>query len=144
MNKRYFKALIFLFVAVSVTIILGSKSKTYTFYSQVDPIIPEAHAQVLPPTPPVATGKGSYYDYVLKTGWSSIGHRVCAARDWKRGTMLLVTNLDNGKQVQCKVTDFGPEKAVFPDRIVDLSSTSFSDIADLNRGVINVSVEPLP
>lgn len=86
------------------------------------------------------TGKASYYDYVLKSGWSSKGHLVCAVRDWPRGVTLEVTNLANGKKTTCKVTDYGPEFARHPDRIIDLSSHAFSQIADLKRGVVEVSV----
>jgi rare lipoprotein A (peptidoglycan hydrolase) len=39
------------------------------------------------------------------------------------------------------VTDFGPNKSIFPERIVDLSSEAFSRIAPLSLGVINVMVE---
>lgn len=86
-------------------------------------------------------GKASYYDYVLDSGWSSKGHRVCATRDWKRGTYVEVTNVVNGKKVICKVTDYGPEYARHPDRIVDLSSYAFSQLADLKAGIIQVSIK---
>lgn len=92
------------------------------------------------PAPAGSLGKASYYDYVLKSGWSSKGHRVCAVRDWPRKTMLEVTNLDNGATTRCLVTDYGPEEARHPDRIIDLSSTAFADLAPLARGIINVSV----
>jgi rare lipoprotein A (peptidoglycan hydrolase) len=91
---------------------------------------------------PNKVGVASYYDYVLKSGWSSVGHRVCATRDFKRGTTIRVTNLDNNKTVDCLVTDFGPNASVHPDRIVDLSSTAFSHLALLSSGLIkNVKIE---
>lgn len=85
-------------------------------------------------------GKASYYDYTLPSGWSSINHLVCASRDFKRYSFIKVTNIDNGKSVICKVTDFGPDKSVFPDRVVDLSSYAFGLIADKRLGVIQVIV----
>lgn len=87
------------------------------------------------------SGKASFYDYVLDSGWSSKGHLVCAVRDWPRKTKLLVTNTLNGKEVTCTVTDFGPNKAIHPDRIIDLSSHAFSQISDLKLGIINVTVQ---
>jgi rare lipoprotein A (peptidoglycan hydrolase) len=91
---------------------------------------------------PHKVGVASYYDYTLKSGWSSVGHRVCATRDFKRGTTIRVTNLDNGKTVDCLVTDFGPDASIHPDRIVDLSSTAFSHLALLSSGLIkNVKIE---
>lgn len=99
---------------------------------------------VLEPTSPIYTGIASYYDYVLDSGWSSVGHKVAAMRDIPRGTMVLVTNLDNNRSVVVKITDFGPDKNIFPERIIDLSSTAFSELQPLRLGLIkNVKVEIL-
>lgn len=89
---------------------------------------------------PVNPGKASYYDYKLDSGWSSVGHRVCASRDFPRGTTLHVENLANGKKVDCLVTDYGPDASVFPDRVIDLSSFAFSQISSVKMGVILVSI----
>jgi rare lipoprotein A (peptidoglycan hydrolase) len=98
-------------------------------------------APVIQPQPKVImVGQASFYDYTLKSGWSSFGHLVCAARDFKRNSMLTVINKDNGKSVICKITDFGPDEAIFPERIVDLSSYAFSQLAPLSRGLINVEI----
>lgn len=87
-------------------------------------------------------GVASYYDYTLKSGWSSVGHNVCAVRDYKRGETLEVTNLDNNKTVNCLVTDYGPDKKIHPDRIIDLSSTAFAKLAPLSSGLIkNIKIE---
>lgn len=89
-------------------------------------------------------GVASYYDYVLKSGWSSVGHLVCATRDFKRGTMVKVTNLDNGKWVICRNTDYGPDTKIYPERVVDLSSAAFSFLAPLSSGLIKkVKIEQL-
>lgn len=88
---------------------------------------------------PTYSGKASYYDYVLKSGWSSKGSDVCAVRDWPRGTYLEVTS--GSKTVICKVTDYGPSKAIHPDRIIDLSSHAFQQLSPLSRGVIPVTVK---
>jgi len=86
-------------------------------------------------------GVASYYDYILDSGWSSLGHRVCATRDWERYSYIKVTNIDNGLSVVCKVTDYGPDESIFPERIVDLSSFAFSQIAELKLGIINIKIE---
>ena len=91
----------------------------------------------------VVEGKASWYDYVLADGWSSKGHFVCAARHFEKSTIVRVTNLENGKAVQCLVTDYGPDEDLHPDRVIDLSSTSFRRIASLKQGVIEVKVEEL-
>ena len=87
-------------------------------------------------------GIASYYDYKIGD-WSSIGHRVCATRDFIRYSMVKVTNKDNNKSVTCKVLDYGPDESIFPERVVDLSSTAFSIIADRKLGTVNVIVEQL-
>ena len=89
------------------------------------------------------TGEASYYDYELDNGWSSIGHYVCATRNFVRYSMVRATNVANGKSVDCKVTDYGPDESIFPNRIIDLSSTAFASISDLKSGVIAVKVEQL-
>lgn len=96
------------------------------------------------PNPLVSYGKASYYDYQLASGWSSVGHYVAASRDSYRQSRLRVTNTENGKSVMVTVTDFGPSATLFPERIVDLSSTAFAAIAPLARGVVPVKVEVLP
>jgi rare lipoprotein A len=88
-------------------------------------------------------GVASYYDYVLDGGWSSVGHYVCATRDFIRYSYVEATNVANGKTVICKVTDYGPDESVFPDRIIDLSSTAFSAISDTKLGVANVAVKQI-
>jgi len=100
------------------------------------PVKPESEA-----TNPAIEGVGSYYDYILPSGWSSVGHRVCATRDFPRYSYLRVTNIENGQSVICYVTDFGPDPDIHPDRIVDLSSEAFGLIADLKLGLINIKAE---
>jgi len=90
----------------------------------------------------VLTGVASYYDYTIGD-WSSIGHYVCATRDFIRYSFVEVTNLDNGKSVEVLITDYGPDESTYPDRIIDLSSTAFSTISDSKLGLANVSVKQL-
>lgn len=88
------------------------------------------------------TGVASYYDYVLKDGWSSKGHFVCASRTFARKSVVKVTNIKTGRSVQCTITDYGPDKKVHPERVIDMSSTAFSQIESTNRGLIGrVKVE---
>lgn len=51
------------------------------------------------------------------------------------GTIVEVTNLDNGKSVQVKINDRGPYG---PGRVLDLSKSAFSAIGSLSAGIINV------
>ena len=88
-------------------------------------------------------GEASWYNYFIGDWWSG-DHFVCATRDFERYSFVKVTNLDNNKSVECKVTDYGPSKEEFPERIIDLSSKVFNAISDTRLGVIkNVEVEQL-
>lgn len=54
------------------------------------------------------------------------------------GTVLLVTNLNNGRQVEVEINDRGP---YYGSRILDLSRAAFAEIADLNQGLVPVRIE---
>ncbi|WP_236662311.1 septal ring lytic transglycosylase RlpA family protein [Aeromonas jandaei] len=56
------------------------------------------------------------------------------------GSMVWVTNLANGKSVVVKVNDRGAFKS---GRIIDLSKSAFSSIANIGDGIIKVKVEVL-
>ncbi|WP_421215199.1 septal ring lytic transglycosylase RlpA family protein [Aeromonas jandaei] len=56
------------------------------------------------------------------------------------GSMVRVTNIANGKSVVVKVNDRGAFKS---GRIIDLSKSAFSSIANIREGVIKVKVEVL-
>lgn len=51
------------------------------------------------------------------------------------GTIVEVTNLENGKSVQVKINDRGPYG---PGRVLDLSKSAFSAIGWLGTGVLNI------
>jgi rare lipoprotein A len=67
---------------------------------------------------------------------------TCATRHYPFGTKLKVINLDNEKSVIVKVNDRGPADWL-PDRKIDLSKEAFSQIANLNDGLIPVIIEPI-
>lgn len=52
-----------------------------------------------------------------------------------------VTNLDNGKSVIVRINDRGP---FIEGRIIDLSRSSFSEIADTSAGLARVRIEVIP
>ena len=63
--------------------------------------------------------------------------RTAAHRTHKFGTILKVTNLENGKTVNVRVNDRGP---FVPDRVVDLSGIAAEDIDMITKGVAKVKV----
>ena len=67
---------------------------------------------------------------------------TCAMWGLPFGTKVKVTNLENGKEVICEITDRGPAKRlVKKGRIIDLSAGAFEKIGELKTGVIRVKIE---
>jgi rare lipoprotein A (peptidoglycan hydrolase) len=62
---------------------------------------------------------------------------ICAHRTLPFGTVLTVTNLGNGKTIQCTVGDRGP---FVEGRILDLFRDDFARLAPLSQGVIRVRI----
>jgi outer membrane biosynthesis protein TonB len=75
------------------------------------------------------TGQASWYDTIPGT---------CAHTTASRGTTVYVTNLQTGITTTCRVADYGPK---VPGRVIDLSRTTFSELADPRQGVMPVSVD---
>ena len=66
---------------------------------------------------------------------------TCASNKYKFGTVLKVTNVDNGKSVVVVVTDRGGFSKMGRD--IDLSRAAFAKIAKLNSGLIKVKIKVL-
>lgn len=70
--------------------------------------------------------------------WYSMPGLMAAHKTLPFGTLVKVTNLDNGKSVTVTIRDRGP---YVDGRIIDLSDTAFKQIAPIGRGVANVKIE---
>lgn len=66
-------------------------------------------------------------------------HSTAAFNSYPRGTMLLVTNTENGKSDTVEVTDRHNAGI----NHIDLSKTSFCKIANLKQGRIKVSIRKI-
>ena len=75
------------------------------------------------------TASGELYDNAKKTA---------AHRTLPFGTKIRVTNIKNNRSVVVKINDRGP---FVKGRIVDLSGSAFSSIANLDVGIIEVKIE---
>ena len=67
---------------------------------------------------------------------------MAASTDFPFGTKLKVTAVNSGKEVIVTVKDYGPDKSVHPDRVLDLGKEAFKVLAPTGAGVIRVRVEP--
>ncbi len=83
----------------------------------------------------LTSGKASWYSY--KPGY------FCASPDFAKGSKLRVTNLETGKSIEVVVNDWGPERKLHPDRVVDLSKEAFKALSPLSAGIIKVAVSPI-
>jgi rare lipoprotein A len=73
-------------------------------------------------------GEASWYSFAPGDG-------LTAAHPWLPfGTVVTVTNLENGMTVRVVINDRGP----FGGRIIDLSNEAFARIAPLSQGVAQV------
>lgn len=108
-----------------------TNSSLFTFRSSL------LHAQL-------KEGLASYYSRRATGGRTASGERLhhdsmtCAHRTFPFGTLLRVTNIDNGKSVIVRVNDRGP---YVRNRIIDLSWKAAKEIGILAKGVAHVTVE---
>lgn len=65
---------------------------------------------------------------------------TCASMDYKFGTVLRVTNIENGKSVNVVVTDTGSFKKKYG-RDIDLSKKAFSKLDKLGKGLLAVKID---
>lgn len=70
--------------------------------------------------------------------WYSRDGLTAAHRSLPFGTIVRVTNLANGRYVNVRINDRGPQD---PDRVIDLSDDAFRRLAPLGAGVIRVSIK---
>jgi rare lipoprotein A len=89
------------------------------------------------------TGMASYYARKFHHRKTASGERfdnnamTAAHKTLPFGTEVNVTNLNNGKSITVRINDRGP---FVKGRIIDLSRAAFSQIEDLDRGVIKVKI----
>lgn len=92
----------------------------------------------------VETGKASFYANLHQAKKTASGeiydHKLSTAAHKKLpfGTKVRVTNMANGKTVVVKINDRGP---FVKGRILDLSKSAFSSIANVSSGIIEVKIE---
>ena len=83
----------------------------------------------------LSSGQATWYKY--KTGL------FAASPDFPKGTKLKIYNLDNNKSVEVVVNDYGPDRKLFKNRVLDLEKEAFTKIASLSSGLANIYIEPL-
>lgn len=137
-----------LLFACIVTIALTGCSSAVRFSSEVNEGGSTGDASYVNSYRPLLTieGMASYYSYEFngeKTASGEIFNKndlTAAHRQFPFGTVLRVTNLQNGKTVIVTVNDRGPERQ---DRILDLSEAAAQRIDMVKDGTARVKIEVL-
>ncbi|MBN2884594.1 serine hydrolase [Patescibacteria group bacterium] len=96
--------------------------------------LPYARVAILSTDELMTVGDASWYRFK--------GGLYAASPDFKAGTMLKVTNLENGKSIDVTVNDYGPDRKLHPNRVIDLDAVAFAKIASLGDGLAKVKIEP--
>lgn len=79
-----------------------------------------------------------------RASWYAYKKCLCAAHPfYDIGRYAIVTRLDTGKSIIVQINDRGPELDKHPERVIDLDSTAFKELAPLGSGTIGVRVELL-
>jgi rare lipoprotein A len=90
------------------------------------------------------SGKASYYAMKFQAKKTASGElydkakKTAAHMKLPFGTKVKVTNTKNSKSVIVKINDRGP---YVKNRIIDLSRSAFTSIANLDAGVIDVTIK---
>ena len=90
------------------------------------------------------TGKASYYADKFQGRQTANGERfnqnilTAAHKSLPFGTLVKVRNIKNGKAVVVRINDRGP---FIKGRIIDLSKSAFTAIANRRLGVVDVIVD---
>ena len=93
-------------------------------------------APVTPTTVPTPSGP-AYSENGEATWYSEAPPGKCASPTLPFGTVLTVTNDATGASTSCTVDD--REESPYP-RVVDMSYSGFSQIADPSQGVVDVTI----
>jgi D-alanyl-D-alanine endopeptidase (penicillin-binding protein 7) len=83
----------------------------------------------------LAQGRASWYRHK--------GGLFAASPDFPRGSRLRVWLADGSRFVDVDINDYGPDRSQHPNRVLDLDSVAFSQLAKLSQGMVNIRIEPL-
>ncbi len=79
-----------------------------------------------------------------RASWYAYKKCMCAAHPfYDKGRYVRVTSLNSGKTIIVRINDRGPDLSVHPERVIDLDSVAFKELAPLGAGTIAVEVELL-
>lgn len=83
----------------------------------------------------LSIGRASWYAYR--------GGNYAASPNFPKGSILRVHNKENNEYVDVEINDYGPDRKLHPDRVVDLDRVAFTQLAPTWQGMIDVYINPL-
>lgn len=83
----------------------------------------------------ITKGDASWYKYK--------GGDFAASPDFPKGSVIKVINPSNNKSVNVTINDYGPDRMLHPNRVLDLDKVAFSKIASLGAGLTNIVISPI-
>jgi rare lipoprotein A len=119
--------------------------------NEPDPPAPRLEMVSLPPPAPAPTfeqtGIASFYGRQFQGRTTASGEKfdmndmTAAHRTLPLGTVVKVTNLENGRTVTVTVNDRGPNRR---GRIIDLSKRAAEELGIVDDGLAEVRIEVMP
>ena len=102
--------------------------------------VPPPTTTTVPPTTtvPSTTSTAAGHSETGQASWYSAPAGTCASPDLAFGTVVTVTDLSNGNSTTCTVDD---KQDPSTGRVLDLSESSFAQLADPSQGVIEVRLD---
>jgi rare lipoprotein A (peptidoglycan hydrolase) len=97
-----------------------------------------APREMRPATAPAAGESTGQTESGEATWYEAPDPNMCAHKTIPLGTVVTVTDVASGKSTTCRVGDRGPYAE---GKIIDLSAETFSRLAPLSAGVVNVRVD---
>jgi uncharacterized protein YabE (DUF348 family) len=119
---------------VSVTVTVPAKPKVVAVGTKASVV---AAATATTRSPSIAQPSGTGHTESGGATWYATAAGTCAHKTIPRGTVVTVTNTENGRSTTCVVADSGPYAA---GRIIDLSPDTFDKIASRSQGVVPVTL----
>lgn len=136
---------------ISLLVAAGCAHRTYTTRA---PVPPPAQPSPTAPAPPIAAQPGQYVEEGIASWYGAPfnGHRTsngeiydmrgftAAHRTLPFGTVVRVTNLQNGLQTEVRINDRGP---FVSNRVIDLSLSAAQSLQMVGPGTARVRIELL-
>lgn len=110
----------------------------------VDVRMPGTYQLVSVPIPDDFHPTPEYMEEGVASWYAYKGCLCAASPDFPKGSQVRVTRVDDPERsVVVTINDYGPDRSIFPERVIDLDKVAFEALASLRAGVINVRVEPV-